>query len=368
MTDVAVIGAGVIGLSVAWRASGRGHRVRVFDGGGPRATEAAAGMLAPSFESAAEHGAGDLARFSLASLALWPQFAAALEKDTGVFVDFRLGVVGVAVSDGGGETLAKSVRNAMMKGGVVGMIGVAEALRLEPALTPRLAAAAYAPDEGEVDPRRVLRALGVALAERGVTIEKRVVARVEEKAGSLWLHFEDGATPVSAGRVIVAAGGLVSRIGGARAAAHVFPVMGEALSLDAPAAPLRRVVRAEGVYLCPKADGRLVVGATSVPYGGSTAVDDRRIRHLRARANETAPALAGLTERERWAGLRPATADGAPILGPDPDGPEGLLYAIGHYRNGVLLAPATAEAVVEALDGGEPAAFRIFGAGRFLHA
>jgi glycine/D-amino acid oxidase-like deaminating enzyme len=127
----------------------------------------------------------------------------------------------------------------------------------------------------------------------------------------------------------------------------VFPVKGEALALARPSSAPSRVIRTRSAYLCPKADGRVIVGATEIVRDRSLTTDGARIDALKAGAVRAAPVLASAREIERWAGLRPATADGLPIIGPAPEGPKGLLYALGHYRNGVLLAPATAEALAQ---------------------
>ena len=160
--------------------------------------------------------------------------------------------------------------------------------------------------------------------------------------------------------VILATGARIDGLGALPAGA-VFPVKGEALAL---AGRLTRVVRTRSAYLCPKADGRLIVGATQIPRDTSLTTDDARIGRLIAGARRAVPSFAAAQEIERWAGLRPATADGLPIIGPATDGPMGLHYALGHYRNGVLLAPATADALVQNLIHGAPPP-AAFGAARF---
>lgn len=360
MTEVAVIGSGIFGLACAFRLVEAGVRVRVYDDGGPVATAAAAGMLTPSFEAAHEPFSPDLLAFAYEGLALWPEFAAALAAETGIDVDLRFGALGVARDD------AEAVRLAHVAGTGIARLSPEEARRLEPALAP-VAAAVFAPAEGEVDPRLALEALRAALGRRGVREARRVETLVADGAG-FRIGFADGGA-ANVETVVLAAGALAGRIGGVAAAGArtVFPVMGEALALDAPTAPLRHVVRGEGVYLCPKTDGRVVVGATSLAFGGALDVDDARIRGLRGKAEGIVPALAALRERERWAGLRPATPDGAPLLGPHRDGPARLFFALGGYRNGVLLAPAVAAAIAEGVGGGSPAGFAAFAPDRFGH-
>lgn len=367
MSDVVVVGAGIIGLSVAWRLTQRGVRVRVLDSAAPAAAAAAAGMLAPSFET--DHLNPEAAAFGYRSLALWRDFAAELERESGIDVDLRRGVLGVARIEYEHNALSTAAAAARAAGFAAQTLTGAEARAAEPGLSADVDAALLSPDEGEVEPRRVLAALAAALGGRGVMVERREIRRIDEAGRGLRLFGARDAI-VDADIVVLAAGGLVGRIAGlgARAAARVFPLKGEALALAAPAAPVRHVVRAHDVYLCPKTDGRLVIGATSIPFIDSLDVDAARIDRLRRRADALVPALAPLSEQERWAGLRPAIVDGAPLIGPDPEGPPRLLYAIGHYRNGVLLAPATAEAIAGHVEGRRVAAFEALGPGRFRHA
>ncbi|MEQ8934937.1 MAG: FAD-dependent oxidoreductase, partial [Amphiplicatus sp.] len=139
-----------------------------------------------------------------------------------------------------------------------------------------------------------------------------------------------------------------------------------ALALAASDAPIRHVVRAPGAYLCPKADGRLVVGATETPHDASLEPSSSGVESLKAAAARAAPILGRLEELGRWAGLRPATPDAAPILGRNAAGPLGLVYALGHYRNGVLLAPATADLLASLiLKSGEALEFAAFSPDRF---
>ncbi len=348
---VVVIGGGIIGLSAAWRLAQKGAKVRVFDSGAPAATFAAAGMLAPSFEAGP---AAPLFAFSRRSLALWRDFAAELEAESGLAIDFRAdGALGVATSEEEAQALRTRAAALEDRGVRVEWLGPDDVAKAEPSLRPGLVGGLFAPDDGEVDPRRALQALGAALARRGVVVEPARVERIGARRGGVDIICADRAV-IAADTAVLAAGSLASRIAGAPGlAGAVFPVKGEALALAAPAALLRRVVRSEGAYLCPKADGRIVIGATSLPGDASVEVDSTRIEALRAAAEAICPALQPLAEQERWSGLRPATADGAPIIGRDALGPEGLLYALGHYRNGVLLAPATAAAVAALAFGGD---------------
>jgi glycine oxidase len=361
-SGLVVIGGGIIGLAVAWRLAHQGLRPRVLDAGSPGATRAAAGMLAPSFETASGPLADPLFAFSRQSLALWRDFAAELEAESGVTIDYRAdGVLGVATNPAEGAALARRAERLSGLGVRVETLGSDDIARLEPSLAPGLQSGVFAPEDGQVDPRRVLTALQCALERRGVAIERFEVKRIDERSGRIVITETSGADLV-AEKAILAAGSFAHKIAGARSPRgfRIFPVKGEALALQG--APLRHVVRSDGAYLCPKADGRTVIGATSLPNDETSEVDEARIAALRVRAEALCAALRALPEQERWSGLRPATEDGAPIIGPDPEGPESLFYALGHYRNGVLLAPATAAAIVRRLrsgiEGAETEAFR----------
>ena len=359
--DILIAGGGVIGLMTAWRLAGAGAAVAVIDAGRPAATAAAAGMLAPSFERTLAAGAA-LEGFARESLARWRVLAPAIEEESGVGVDLQTGgVLSVAFAE---ETGAFPED---MKGGTA--LTPAEARALEPALAGDIAAAFFAEDDGQIDPRALLQALPIALARRGGRLIRGQRAAAVEIAGGAVAGVRLGSGErIAAGALIVATGARLDGLAALPPGA-VFPVKGEALSLAmGPGAPAR-VIRTRSAYLCPKADGRLIVGATEIAGDSSLTTDEDRIAALKRGAVRAAPALNRARETERWAGLRPATADGLPVIGPAPDGPRGLFYALGHYRNGVLLAPATADALAHAAAGPAlgafPAAIEAFSAARF---
>ncbi|HBK91534.1 MAG TPA: glycine oxidase ThiO [Parvularcula sp.] len=356
---ILIAGGGVIGLTTAYALARAGAAVAVIDSGAPAATAAAAGMLAPSFERALHAGAA-LEIFARESLALWRALAPEIEADAGMSVDFRTdGILSVAFE---GE---KGAFPEDMRGGTP--LSRAQAQAIEPALSGDIASAWFAEGDGQIDPRALLSALPAALSRHGGRLVRgRRVAALKTVRGAVsGVTLTDGAH-LSARAVIVATGAAADAIGPLPPGA-VFPVKGEALALVRGAGAPARVIRTRSAYLCPKADGRVVVGATEIPRDRSLTADADRIAALKRGAARAVPALAGAAERERWAGLRPATADGLPVIGAAPAGPAGLFYALGHYRNGVLLAPATAAALTRLiLDGAGASALAAFSAERFI--
>ncbi len=361
-SDMVVVGGGVIGLALGWRLAVGGARVAIVDAGAaqPPATLAAAGMLAPSFETAGHEQGGDdalsaaLAAFGAASLAAWPAFAAELEAAAGMSVDLQTdGILAPAFTEAEASRVQAALQPAIDAGRAL-WLDRDEALRREPALASTLVGAGFSPGEGQVDARLVHHALQRAFANAGGSLRAKTRARRIMEAGgrATGVALETGET-IAAPVVVLATGAhRIEAAGGLDGG--VFPVKGEALALMRPLAGLspRAVIRASGAYICPKADGRIVIGATERPREDDLRIDGARIDALRAAAEAATPSLSAAPEVERWAGLRPATADGAPLIGPAPDGPVGLFAALGHYRNGVLLAPETARLIARALTTG----------------
>lgn len=360
--DVAIIGGGVIGLSIARAlavpAEGARLRVCVVDARSvaPPATRAAAGMLAPSFENVRFQNAGAqkradattddneralaLLRLSLRSLDLWPSFAAALEEETATSIDFQAnGVIAVGMDDVQLHALARAAEPLRAQGRRADLLSADEVKELEPALSASVCGGVFAPDDAQVDPRLLLSALRTQLGKSRTTLFPARVCSLKKQHRDVSLSLETGET-ISAARVIMASGAALSL---ARdIAVPIVPVKGEAMALSGAGDLVRRVVRGPGAYLCPKADARMVIGATEYEGASDEIVDGDAINALRDRAQAVVPSISTCREIERWAGVRPGTPDGAPVLGYAPGFDRQLLCALGHYRNGVLLAPATA--------------------------
>jgi glycine oxidase len=347
---IVVVGGGVIGLAVARTLAGRAVEVTLIDERRAGAASwAAAGMLSPLAETAR---AGPLYDLADASLDLYPEFVAAIEAESGTAVEFRAaGKLHVAVRD---TDLADLERLGAAPGarrfGVERLTGD-DARRREPALAAGICAAVLVRRDYRVDNRRLHTALRAAAERCGVRMIAGRVTACASSAGRV--HAVDLAddTRVAADAVVLA-GGAWSDIAGVTAA-PIRPVRGQMLAVRGEATPFERVIASPRCYLIPRADGRVLVGATVEDVGFVQGTTPTAVAELRAAAIEIAPGLAALPVVEQWFGFRPGTPDGLPVLGED-DEVSGVFHATGHYRNGILLAPITAQLVTAALFGDAP--------------
>jgi glycine oxidase len=353
-SDVIVIGGGVIGLAVARAASRAGMAVTLLErdalGGG--ASAMAAGMLAPTSEAEFGEAGLRLLRLGLASAERWPAFAAELEEATGVALGLRrTGSLLVARDRDEAEALERELRFLEEQGLDARRLRGSQARELEPALAPGVRLALEVPGDNSVDPRRVCAALARAAGADGVQLRAGApVARLrheEERVAGVVLESGEW---LRAEQVVLAAGAWSARVHPAR----VRPVKGQILRLRDPAGPglLERVVRYEGGYLVPRDDGRYVLGATVEERGFHFENTAGAMRELLREAWELVPGIDELEIEEFGAGVRPGTPDNVPAVGRG--AVEGLVWACGHYRNGILLAPLTAELAVGALRGEPP--------------
>jgi glycine oxidase len=369
---VAIVGGGVIGLSVGWRLRQAGCNVTVFERGEPGrgASWAAAGMLAAGIE--AEPTEEKLFEFGRFSQALWPGFAAELEAASGQEIGYDpTGTLVCAFTRDQAEKLRRGVEFQSRLGGVFEWLGGRAAREIEPGLAANLVAAILSPRDHQVDNRKLGAALATAFRRAGGILLTRADAALDIAAGRCRGVISGGA--VHDADVTLLAGGAWSRLVPglpAAAAPPVRPIKGQLLALTMPqAAPLiRHVVWGANCYLVPRAGGRLVIGATTEEQGFDTAITAGGLLGLLDDAWRTLPGIEDLPVEETWTGFRPGSPDDMPILGAGPI--DGLVYATGHHRNGILLTPATAALMSDCILTGrvDPrlAAFSIdrFGAGR----
>ncbi|GAT64891.1 glycine oxidase [Planomonospora sphaerica] len=381
--DLVVVGGGVAGLSVAWRAARRGLRVAVADPApASGASHAAAGMLAPVSE--VTYTEEPLLRLGLASLARWPAFAAELAADSGLgadALDYRTdGTLEVAF--GSDDLAALDELAAFM--GVLGLpverLTGRECRRLEPMLAPAVRGGLLAREDAWVDPRRVTAALLAALERLGVPVVRARATALERSGGTVTgvrlapaagAGTGGGTAPGRGGsgedagrdrvlrgdRVVLATGawsGTALEGLPAEALPPVRPVKGQIMRLRSAEPVLSRCVRGAvhgaRVYLVPRGDGELVLGATQEELGFDTRVTAGGLWELLRDARELVPGVTELEVADVTAGLRPGTPDNLPLVGPS--ALPGLLMATGHHRGGVLLAPLTADLLLE--ESGDP--------------
>jgi glycine oxidase len=402
--DLAILGGGIIGLSVAWRARAQGMSVVVLERGklGGAATHVAAGMLAPVAEVEFGEAGRRVLELGMRSAGMWPSFAAELERDSGIDVGLRRTGTLVVARD---EDEARELERRLAFREALGLRAVrmraSEAREHEPALAPTVRLALHAPDDHSVDPRNVLAALRAACERAGVRLREhtealglqldaarmRVVGvRTGEPRDGMWAADSGGTGkwPASSGGtgtwaasggtgsangdfsedygscelvraadVVVAMGAWSGGVAGLPddAGVDVRPLKGQIMRLRDPAGPglLGGVVRFEGGYLVPRGDGRYVLGATMEERGFEPDATAGGVYELLRAAHELVPGISELHIEEIGVGYRPSTPDNAPLIGPGAI--EGLTWATGHHRNGILLAPLTAELVVCGLAG-----------------
>jgi glycine oxidase len=369
--DAIVVGAGVIGLACGWRLARRGASVLVLDAGEPArgATHVAAGMLAPVNE--AHFGEEELLRLNLEAARSYPTFVSELERETGAQVGYRAsGTLAVALDRDQAEVLRQLHRFHATLGLDAEWLSGRECRRLEPGLAPRVLGGFRSPVDHQVNPRALARALEVGVRVTGGALHGGCRARSLVVAGDRVTGVElDDGEHVRAPHVVVAAGWRSGELTGLppRASVPVRPVKGQILRLRGSAPVIERVVRTPEVYLVPRDGGELVVGATVEERGSDTTVTAGGVLELLRSAYEAVPGVIELELVEAAAGLRPAGPDNKPIVGAG--ALEGLVWATGHWRNGVLLAPLTADAVAELVAGGRlPELFAPFTPDRFTHS
>ncbi len=348
--DIIVIGAGAIGLAIARRLAGLGAVLVVEKGAtGRKASWAAAGMLTPHSEASSPDA---FFRFGARSLCGYRSFVDELRDETGVDMEYRDNGLLLLASDA--DTL-DSIRLRQewqaREGFDTVLLSPEEVRRMEPALTLELSGALFCPSDHHVRPRLLIDALSASCVLRGVEIvEGTGVDEIVQNGGRVQGVLAGGRT-LSAPVVIVAAGAWASGIRGMDPAIEMCPRKGQMLALAAPENLFDHVVRWGHRYFVPRTGGELIVGSTDEDSGFEAGVTAEGIDGLLAAAERMSARASACRVIETWSGLRPATRDRLPAIGPTALG--GLLYALGHYRNGILFAPLTAEVVADLVEGRE---------------
>jgi glycine oxidase len=339
--DVAIVGGGIIGGSIAFQLAAEKLRVVILDRQQPgqEASRAAAGMLSPGPDS---QEALPLVPLGIESLRLFPRFISEVEEVSGLSSGFvQEGTLQIFFGPDAESECDKMAHEYRDLGLGFENIPLDEARRLEKFLSPGAHAAALIPDEATVDPRLLTIAVLEAALRRGVEIRRDCAVTEVVRNGDRSNGVVAGGERIAAEFVVVAAGAYSGRIDWLAHYAPTHPVRGQMLALQSPHLMLRKVLRSEEGYLVPRSDGRIVAGSTLEDAGFNPQVTPSGIRKIIDAALNLIPELASAQILETWAGLRPGTPDNLPILGPTDI--EGLLIATGHYRNGILLAPVTAK-------------------------
>ena len=359
---VVIIGGGVIGLAIARALAQRGVRdVCLIERStlGTEASFAAGGILAPQAEA---NGRDEFFELACRSRDLYPDFASALLEETGVDVELdSTGTLYVALTEEDVDEIEKRYAWQSKAGLVVEKLSAAEVRELEPCIAETVRGALRFPRDVQVENRRLLNALVNSVNKLGVTIatETNVESIATERnrlAESSLITKPDRVTGVQTTRgfitcqtIIVAAGTWSSTIEHSRTP-RIEPVRGQMICFDAKPQLTRHVIYSPRGYLVPRHDGRLIAGSTSENAGFTKQVTAGGISQILANAHEISRKVSTLPIVDTWSGLRPRAADGLPVLGPC-DEIDGLFYATGHYRNGILLAPVTGELIAEAVAG-----------------
>ncbi len=373
--DVVVVGAGLIGSSIAWRLAARGRRVVLLDRGEPgaEASSAAAGLLQPE---AGREAAPPLLRLWLASLARYPEFVAEVREVTGAAFEYRVcGRLVPALDDEGAGALPARARVQAEAGIPCDVLSGDEARRLEPALTPNARAALHFPHHALVDNQRLAPAVVTAAARAGadvrpyepvvaiatsggrvagvVTTRGRIAADVVVNAAGAWaatIGCEDGRTIDWLGEPHRTED--QPRLTDGGPTPLVRPAKGEVVVLWQRPRPFERIISLPGGSVSTRADGRIVVGATVLEAGFSKELTAEGVGRMLDVALSAVPSLRAARFDQGWAGLRPRTPDDQPIVGADCL--TGLYWATGHFKTGVLSTPVTADVVTSLIEGTTP--------------
>jgi glycine oxidase len=355
----------VIGCSIAWRLAQAGLKVTLFERRhvGCEASRAAAGMLSPQGEA---QDAGPFFDLCLRSRAMYRGFAEELKDTSGIDVQYKdEGTLFVVLEHEDTQEKTSWASWQLEAGLPVEHVSADDIRRLEPAVTETAAGAVFLPQEHQVENRRLMDALEVAMKRAGVeVIEDAEVTTIATGHGRVTGVIAKDQR-FDAGVVVVAAGAWSSRLlEPLGLKVKVIPARGQMIAVRGATCPITRVLHSSSVYVVPRRDGRILIGATVEYTGFQKGVTVDGVRFLLSAAEDLVPSLGESEIVETWSGLRPDTIDHLPIIGQG--GPDNLLFATGHFRNGILLAPLTAELVENILTQGTVSEeLKPFGVSRF---
>jgi glycine oxidase len=359
--ETLIIGGGVIGLSIARELKRRGvDKVMVLERGrvGRGASWAAAGILAPQVEADTDD---KFFRLCFESNRMYPDLAAELLDETGIDVELaRHGTLYLAFDADDEKEFDHRFAWQTAAGLNLERLDPSHAKALEPDVSGSAIGGLYFPNDGQVENRKLVGALGASAKLLGVDIREGIeVQSVLSDQGKVrGVATTQGRIP--ADRVLITTGAWTSHIelGEARLPVEVKPIRGQMICYRPHEVAIRHVIYSRRGYLVPRADGRLLAGATAEDVGFDSGVTDEALRSLQNVAVEIAPGLGSIGVTDHWAGLRPYSVGGSPFIGPVKE-VEGLFAAVGHFRNGILLTPITARMIADAVLGANNAAYKV---------
>ncbi len=345
---VAIVGAGVMGCSAALGLRARGVDVVLLERAvpGAEASSAAAGILGAQAES---HAPGDSFALFLRAREAYAAWAEELRAASGgIDIGYRRsGVLQLGWNEEDHAALAETVRWQTAGGARAELLDGGAARKIEPELSTRVTSAAYFPDDAQVEPPRLLRALAAAAVRAGVELRSHVTVERLAVEDGVCVGVVLGAETLRADATVLAAGSWSSLVPGVPAAMpKVFPARGQMIMLDEKPPRVRSIVFSDGAYAVPRGDGRIVCGSTMEMVGFRREVTAEGVRTILNKVTSAVPSLDRATMGETWCSFRPYIEGGVPQMGTSPM--PGLLLATGHHRNGILLAKVTADAVVAA--------------------
>ncbi len=355
MAKIVIIGGGVIGLSIARQLRLEGVRdITVIDRAamGREASWAAAGMLAPNAET---ETIDDFYRLCADSNRHYGAFAAELLAETDIDIEFRPdGTLELSFDETGSQRLEQKFGRQKRAGIEVEMLTNAEIRAIETAVSPSVVSGLLYPNDGHVENRKLVDALVEYSKRNGIHLLQNIAAEELIMSHKKVTGVRTATGTTSADVTILANGAWSSliKIGGSAIPFNIKPIRGQMLAFGGSSGMFEKVIYGSGAYLVPRADGRILVGATVEDAGFVRAVTEDGVRELREAGIRTMPGLADLDMIDSWSGFRPCSDDDLPILG-QLDGVEGLTIATGHYRNGILLAPITARIIADLVVRGE---------------
>lgn len=367
-SDVLIVGGGVIGLSLARELHKKGLRnITVVERGkcGMEASFAAAGMLAPHAET---DRIDPFFQFCSESNELYPGFSAGLLEETGVDIELdRAGTLYLALTERDSEELGRRYEWQKSAGLNIEHLTAAETRQTEPFVSPDVRESLFFPDDGQVENRKLIDALMEYCRLHGIDIREGAKVSGLLTGGSRVLGVETLHEKLFAGTTVLATGAWTSliKLGPNTVPVRIKPIKGQMIAFHTAKRLFQKVIYSPRGYIVPRADGRILAGATVEDAGFDTEMTEAGIELLRRTAGEISPSLGSLEISEKWAGLRPFAADALPVIG-KMGGYENLMIATAHYRNGILLAPITAKVLADEIGGtGSSDYLEHFGAGRF---